>query len=138
MSGRPKTTICKSRASQNSNKPHSSECRSNLHPRPPDHGRLSSTQKLHQLDGCDLDVMKTNQMREPYQGYAECCKRWDKIRGNIKLSDYLDRIQANIDASDDAANWMAVGKIIEKMGYDAFLKSAERFKPNTCFPGARA
>jgi hypothetical protein len=26
---------------------------------------------------------------------------------------------------------MAVGKIIEKMGYDAFLKSAERFKPNT-------
>ena len=131
MSGRPKTTICKSRASQNSNKPHSSECRSNLHPRPPDHGRLSSTQKLHQLDGCDLDVMKTNQMREPYQGYAECCKRWDKIRGNIKLSDYLDRIQANIDASDDAANWMAVGKIIEKMGYDAFLKSAERFKPNT-------
>jgi hypothetical protein len=40
-------------------------------------------------------------MREPYPGYAECCKRWEERRAQINMDEYLAPIRANIAAHRD-------------------------------------
>lgn len=52
-----------------------------------------------------------------------CENRWAEVRANIDLNKSLNKIQSNINASQDIEDWKAFNRLAERHGLDAMLQA---------------